>query len=104
MIPIMKKQIAIVEDEPALRDNYAAALARHGYLVKTYGNRKTAMQAFHTRLPDLAIIDISLEDEAEGGFDLCRELRAAVGRAAHHLSDRARQRTGCGFGPAARRR
>jgi two-component system, OmpR family, response regulator len=72
----MKKQIAIVEDEPALRDNYAAALARHGYLVKTYGNRATAMQAFSTRLPDLAIIDISLEDEAEGGFDLCRDLRA----------------------------
>jgi two-component system OmpR family response regulator len=72
----MKKHIAIVEDEPALRENYAAALARHGYAIKTYGNRKNAMQAFHTRLPDLAIIDISLEDEAEGGFDLCRELRA----------------------------
>jgi two-component system OmpR family response regulator len=72
----MKKQIAIVEDEPALRDNYAAALARHGYVVKTYGNRKSAMQAFTTHLPDLAIIDISLEDEAEGGFDLCRDLRA----------------------------
>ena len=72
----MKKHIAIVEDEPALRDNYAAALARHGYLVKTYGNRKSAMQAFTTHLPDLAIIDISLEDEAEGGFDLCRDLRA----------------------------
>jgi hypothetical protein len=26
----MKKQIAIVEDEPALRENYSAALARHG--------------------------------------------------------------------------
>jgi two-component system OmpR family response regulator len=72
----MKKQIAIVEDEPALRENYAAALSRHGYSVKTYGNRKLAMQAFHTRLPDLAIIDISLEDEAEGGYDLCRDLRA----------------------------
>ena len=72
----VKRHIAIVEDEPALRDNYAAALARHGYLVKTYGNRKLAMQAFSTRLPDLAIIDISLEDEAEGGFDLCRDLRA----------------------------
>ena len=72
----MKKQIAIVEDEPALRDNYAAALARHGYQIKTYGNRKLAMQAFNIRLPDLAIIDISLEDEAEGGFDLCRDLRA----------------------------
>ena len=34
------------------------------------------MQAFRTHLPDLAIIDISLEDEAEGGFDLCRDLRA----------------------------
>jgi two-component system, OmpR family, response regulator len=72
----MKKHIAIVEDEPALRENYAAALARHGYSIKTYANRKTAMQAFNTHLPDLAIIDISLEDEAEGGFDLCRDLRA----------------------------
>jgi len=72
----MKKQIAIVEDEPALRDNYASALARQGYLIKTYANRRLAMQAFNAHLPDLAIIDISLEDEAEGGFDLCRDLRA----------------------------
>ena len=72
----MKKNIAIVEDEPALRENYSAALARHGYLVKSYANRRLAMQAFTARLPDLAIIDISLEDEAEGGFDLCRDLRA----------------------------
>jgi two-component system, OmpR family, response regulator len=72
----VKKNIAIVEDEPALRDNYAAALSRHGYLVKTYANRRLAMQAFGARLPDLAIIDISLEEEAEGGFDLCRDLRA----------------------------
>jgi two-component system, OmpR family, response regulator len=72
----MRKQIAIVEDEPALRENYAAALARQGYQVKTYGNRRSAMQAFNIHLPDLAIIDVSLEDEAEGGFDLCRDLRA----------------------------
>src|ERR1700716_2489594 len=72
----MKKHIAIVEDDPALRKNYAAALARHGYSIKTYGNRKSAMQAFQSHLPNLAIIDISLEDEAEGGFDLCRDLRA----------------------------
>jgi two-component system OmpR family response regulator len=72
----MKKHIAIVEDEPALRENYSAALARHGYHVRTYGNRPSAMQAFSVHLPDLAIIDISLEDEAEGGFDLCRDLRA----------------------------
>ncbi len=72
----MRKLIAIVEDEAALRENYSAALARQGYQIKTYANRQSAMQAFDTHLPDLAIIDVSLEDEAEGGFDLCRELRA----------------------------
>ncbi len=74
--PTMKKHIAIVEDEAALRDNYSAALSRHGYQVSTYGNRAQAMQRFRSHLPDLAIIDVALEDEAEGGFDLCRELRA----------------------------
>jgi two-component system OmpR family response regulator len=72
----MKRLIAIVEDEPAIRDNYAAAFAREGYTVRTYGNRAQAMTAFATRLPDLAVIDISLEDEPEGGFELCRQLRA----------------------------
>jgi two-component system, OmpR family, response regulator len=72
----MKKLIAIVEDEPAIRDNYAAAFTREGYTVRTYGNRTAAMAAFAARLPDLAIIDISLEEEPEGGFELCRQLRA----------------------------
>ncbi len=72
----MKKLIAIIEDEPAIRDNYAAAFTREGYAVRTYGNRATAMEAFAGRLPDLAIIDISLEDEPEGGYELCRQLRA----------------------------
>jgi two-component system OmpR family response regulator len=72
----MKRQIAIVEDEPAIRDNYAAAFSREGYSVRAYANRAEAMDAFRTRLPDLAVIDISLEDEPEGGFELCRQLRA----------------------------
>jgi two-component system OmpR family response regulator len=72
----MKRTIAIVEDEPAIRDNYAAAFAREGYVVRTYANRTEAMSAFNTRLPDLAVIDISLVDEPEGGFDLCRQLRS----------------------------
>ena len=72
----MKKVIAIVEDEPAIRDNYAAAFQRHGYCVRTYGTRKEAIEAFRARLPDLAVIDVGLRDEPEGGFELCRELRS----------------------------
>jgi two-component system, OmpR family, response regulator len=72
----MKRTVAIVEDEPAIRDNYAAAFTREGYVVRTYPNRSQAMTAFTAHLPDLAVIDISLEDEPEGGFELCRQLRA----------------------------
>src|SRR5947207_1649323 len=72
----MKRLVAIVEDEPAIRDNYAAGFMREGYAVRTYANRAQAMSAFAARLPDLAVIDISLEDEPEGGFELCRQLRA----------------------------
>jgi two-component system OmpR family response regulator len=76
----MPRRIAVVEDDPAIRANYAEALKRHGYDVNAYAARREAMDAFKARLPDLAIIDIGLGDEAEGGFALCRELRALSAR------------------------
>ena len=72
----MARRIAIIEDEAAIRDNYADALRRQGYEVAAYANRADAMQAFQGRLPDLAIIDIGLGSEVDGGFALCRDLRA----------------------------
>jgi two-component system OmpR family response regulator len=72
----MARRIAIVEDDAAIRANYAEALRRHGYDVAAYAGRREAMDALRGRLPDLAVIDIGLGDEAEGGFALCRELRA----------------------------
>ncbi len=71
----MSKRVAIVEDEPAIRENYADVLKKQGYDVQTYSNRTEAMKAFELRLPDLALLDIGLEDEIDGGFELCRELR-----------------------------
>lgn len=72
----MVRRIAIVEDEAAIRANYAEALRRHGYEVAAYGSRREALEALRNRLPDLAVIDIGLGDEADGGFALCRDLRA----------------------------
>jgi two-component system OmpR family response regulator len=72
----MGRRIAIVEDEAAIRANYAEALARQGYEVAAHADRPSALAAFRARLPDLAIIDIGLGDEPEGGFTLCGELRA----------------------------
>ena len=71
-----KKTIAVVEDEAAIRENYSAALQRLGYRVHGYADRETALAAFQNRLPDLVIIDVNLGAEVEGGFELCRELRA----------------------------
>jgi two-component system OmpR family response regulator len=70
------KRIAIVEDEAAIRENYAAAFSREGYAVDGYDARQPALDAFESRLPDLVVIDVNLKDDVEGGFELCRELRA----------------------------
>ena len=72
----MSRRIAIVEDEAAIRENYADVLRKQGYEVQTYSNRLDAMTAFNLRLPNLAIIDIGLESEIDGGFTLCQDLRS----------------------------
>lgn len=72
----MSRTIAIVEDEPAIRQNYAEAISKQGYRVEQYANREEAMGAFDRRLPDLALLDIGLGEEIDGGFELCRSLRA----------------------------
>ncbi|MCB1728931.1 MAG: proteobacterial dedicated sortase system response regulator [Halieaceae bacterium] len=72
----MPHHIAIVEDEAAIAANYRDALQRQGFRVSLFSNRGAAAQAFERKLPDLAIIDIGLGDEIEGGFELCRELRS----------------------------
>lgn len=71
----MSQHIAIVEDEPAIRENYADAFRRAGYRVSAFAGRRAALDAFDARLPDLVVIDVSLGAEPEGGFELCRELR-----------------------------
>ncbi|MGD8975983.1 MAG: proteobacterial dedicated sortase system response regulator [Gammaproteobacteria bacterium] len=71
----MTRHIAIVEDEAAIRQNYADAFRRQGYRVSAYEDRARAMAVFEQRLPDLVLIDVSLGHEPEGGFDLCRALR-----------------------------
>ena len=72
----MSKRIALVEDDLAIRENYAAALTKQGYEVVGYADKPSAEAAFNQRLPDLAIIDIGLEDEIDGGFALCQQLRS----------------------------
>ena len=72
----MSKRIAIVEDDAAIRENYADVLRMQGYQVQTYANKNSAMEAFSLRLPHLAILDIGLEHEYDAGFELYQWLRS----------------------------
>ncbi len=76
----MARRIALVEDDPTIRQNYVDALTRAGYEVAAFGDRAGASETLAARLPELAIIDIGLGPDIDGGFTLCRELRAASAR------------------------
>ena len=75
-MPGMTRRIALVEDDPVLRENVADVLRRQGYDTVVYADRAAALTGLASRLPDLAIVDIGLGDEIDGGFTLVRELRA----------------------------
>jgi len=71
----MPHRIAIIEDDEDLRENYADVFRKQGYQVSCFQNRREAQENMETRLPDLAIIDIGLGEEIDGGFALCQWLR-----------------------------
>lgn len=72
----MVRRIAIVEDDTSIRENYSDVLQRQGYEVVAFADRPSALAAIRQRLPDLALVDVGLGDDVEGGFILCRDLRA----------------------------
>lgn len=75
----MTYRVAIIEDDNLLRENYTDVFGRQGYRVDAYADRVQAQEVFQSRLPDLAIIDIGLGDEVDGGFALCQWLRQKSG-------------------------
>lgn len=71
----MKPTIAIVEDDEPQRTYYAEALKSQGYVITEYESREAAIKGFEKELPDLAILDIILQDEVGGGYEVCRFLK-----------------------------
>lgn len=71
----MKQIIAIVEDDAQQRSYYADALRAQNYEIREYEDRQQAVAAFAIDLPDLAILDITLNAEVGGGYEVCRYLK-----------------------------
>jgi len=71
----MSTHIAFVEDNDVIRENYTEVFTEEGFDVVSFSNRYDAKKHFQTTLPDIAILDISLNEERDAGFQLCSELR-----------------------------
>jgi len=71
----VQRHIALVEDDSLIKKNYAEALSKEGYKIQTFETRVEAIASFDQQLPDMAILDIMLGDDLEGGFAICQDLR-----------------------------
>jgi two-component system OmpR family response regulator len=68
-------QVALVEDDDVIRENYTEILADEGFNVDAFCNRQEALDHIQSDLPDIAILDVGLHQDRDGGFQLCSDLR-----------------------------
>jgi DNA-binding response OmpR family regulator len=66
-------KLLVVEDDRALREGLAQALAAEGYRVETATDGRQGLDRLLGEHFDLAILDVAMP--RLGGFDVCREVR-----------------------------
>jgi DNA-binding response OmpR family regulator len=69
-----RRQILLVEDEPALRHIVRRNLERRGLEVVEARTAADALEALRVEAPEVLLLDINLPDRT--GWDVLRELRA----------------------------
>jgi two-component system response regulator RegX3 len=68
-----KRTILLIEDEEAISEPLAAALAREGFDTLVAGTAARGLELFATRTPDLVLLDVMLPDG--DGRDVLRRIR-----------------------------
>jgi len=66
--------LLFIEDDDQIRLALRLVLEDEGYEVREAGDGRSGLAAFHTREPDLVLLDLRLPDLS--GFEVCRALRA----------------------------
>ena len=65
--------VLLVEDDPAVAEVVAVALARHGYRVHRVATGSAAIDSVTLDEPDIVVLDLGLPDI--DGIEVCRRLR-----------------------------
>lgn len=71
----MRCTVGLVEDDDVVRENYSDFLRMRGFGIRSFADRRSAAGAFRVRAPDVAVLDVALGDERDGGLRLCSEIR-----------------------------
>ncbi len=71
----MRKRVVLVEDDDVIRENYAELLTDEGFEVEAFGDRHVALTHVEESAPDIVLLDITLNEERDAGFQLCADLR-----------------------------
>jgi two-component system, OmpR family, response regulator len=69
------RRVLLVEDDDVLRRNYEALLSAHRLSVCSCATKSEAVAAFEREAFNVVILDVTLGDEFEAGFDLCQIFR-----------------------------
>jgi DNA-binding response OmpR family regulator len=67
-------KILVVDDDPDIADQLSILLKPEGYEVTVAGSQEEGEQALLSCQPDLAIVDLMME-EKDSGFILCHEVK-----------------------------
>jgi len=67
--------IGYLEDEDSIRESFVELLEDEGYRVLSCQTREEALGLFLNSHIDLALLDIELVNDAQGGLKVCRKLR-----------------------------
>lgn len=70
----MSKLILVVDDDTDFLDQFELKLESLGYQVRTAAGYAPAQEALQQARPDLAIVDLMMEEQ-DAGFRLCFELK-----------------------------
>lgn len=72
-INLMGKLIAIVDDEPDIRELVSLHLGRAGFMTETFEKADDFYRFLDSKMPDLVVLDLMLPDA--DGLDVCKILR-----------------------------
>lgn len=70
----VQKKVLVVDDDPDILDQAALVLKAGGYDVATVGSAADAEEFLNSTQPDLAIVDLMME-QVDSGFVLCHQIK-----------------------------